>query len=78
MGQMCMTDAGTTQDSFILPAPHVGGLSISQDWLDMSVPSVDMGMAIEPHHHTHTHPVICCDLSSIKMSLYLVTRTASW
>ena len=23
-----------TQDNFILPAPPVGGLSISQDWLD--------------------------------------------
>ena len=31
MGQMCMTDAGTTQDNFILPAPPVGGLPISQD-----------------------------------------------
>ena len=34
MGQMCMTDAGTTQDNFILPAPNVGGLPISQDRLD--------------------------------------------
>ena len=34
MGQMCMTDASTTQDNFILPAPPVGGLPISQDWLD--------------------------------------------
>ena len=34
MGQMRMTDAGTTQDNFILPAPPVGGLPISQDWLD--------------------------------------------
>ena len=34
MGQMCMTDAGTTQDNFILPAPPVGGLPTSQDWLD--------------------------------------------
>ena len=33
MGQMCMTDAGTTQDNFILPAPPVGGLPISQDRL---------------------------------------------
>ena len=33
-GQMCMTDAGTTQDNFIRPAPPVGGLPISQDWLD--------------------------------------------
>ena len=31
---MCMIDAGTTQDNFILPAPPVGGLPISQDWLD--------------------------------------------
>ena len=31
---MCMTDAGTTQHNFILPAPPVGGLPISQDWLD--------------------------------------------
>ena len=29
-----MTDAGTTQDNFIRPAPPVGGLPISQDWLD--------------------------------------------
>ena len=34
MRQMCMTDAGTTQDNFILPAPPVGELPISQDWLD--------------------------------------------
>ena len=25
MGQMCMTDAGTTQDNLILPAQPVGG-----------------------------------------------------
>ena len=29
-----MTDAGSTQDNFILPAPPVGGLPISQDRLD--------------------------------------------
>ena len=29
-----MTDVGTTRDNFILPAPPVGGLPISQDWLD--------------------------------------------
>ena len=29
-----MTDAGTIQDNFILPAPPVGGLPISQDWID--------------------------------------------
>ena len=29
-----MTDAGTSQDNFTLPAPPVGGLPISQDWLD--------------------------------------------
>ena len=29
-----MTDAGTTQNNFILPALPVGGLPISQDWLD--------------------------------------------
>ena len=34
MGQMSMTDAGTTHDNFVLPAPPVGGLPISQDWLD--------------------------------------------
>ena len=34
MGQICMIDAGTTQDNFILPSPHVGGLPSSQDWLD--------------------------------------------
>ena len=34
MCKMFVTDAGTTQDNFILPAPPVGGLSISQDRLD--------------------------------------------
>ena len=34
MSQMSMTDAGTTQDSFILPAQPVRGLPISQDQLD--------------------------------------------
>ena len=34
MGQMGMTDAGTTQDNFILPASPIGGLPISQDRLD--------------------------------------------
>ena len=29
-----MTDAGTTQDNFILPVQPVGGLPLSQDWLD--------------------------------------------
>ena len=29
-----MTNVGTTQDNFILPASPVGGLPISQDWLD--------------------------------------------
>ena len=29
-----MTDTGTTQDNFIHPAPPVGGLPISHDWLD--------------------------------------------
>ena len=33
MCQMCMTDAGTTQDNFIPPALPVGGLPLSQDWL---------------------------------------------
>ena len=33
-GQMCMADAGTTHETFILPAPPVGGLPFSQDWLD--------------------------------------------
>ena len=28
-----MTDAGTIQDNFILPAPPVGRLPLSQDWL---------------------------------------------
>ena len=31
---MCMTDVGTTQDNFILPAPPAGGLPISNDQLD--------------------------------------------
>ena len=34
MCQMCMTDAAMTQDNFILPAPPVGGLPISQERLD--------------------------------------------
>ena len=34
MCQICMTNAGTTQDNFILPAPPIGGLPISQDWLE--------------------------------------------
>ena len=34
MVQICMTDAGMTQNYFILPALPVGGLPISQDWLD--------------------------------------------
>ena len=29
-----MTDTGMTQNNFILPAPRVGGLPLSQDWLD--------------------------------------------
>ena len=34
MGQMCITDADTSQNNFILSAPPVGGLPISQDWRD--------------------------------------------
>ena len=34
LGQVCMTDAGTTQTNFNLPALPVGCLPISQDWLD--------------------------------------------
>ena len=34
MCQMCMADTRTTQNNFILPAPPVGGLPISQDWLN--------------------------------------------
>ena len=34
MNQMSMTDAGMTQDNFILSAPPVGGLPTSQDRLD--------------------------------------------
>ena len=33
LGCMNVSNAGTTQDNFILPAPPVGGLPISQDWL---------------------------------------------
>ena len=33
MGQMCMTDAGSTQDNFIVAASPVAGAPISQDWL---------------------------------------------
>ena len=46
MCQMCMTDAGTIQDKFILPAPPVG-LPISQDRLDR------MKLV-----HDHTIPII--------------------
>ena len=42
-----MTDAGTTQDNFILPAPPEGGPPISQDWLDR------MKLV-----HDHTVPII--------------------
>ena len=35
MGQMRMTDANTIQDNFILPAPPVGGLPISQNWMKL-------------------------------------------
>ena len=31
MGQMCMTDADTTQDNFILPAPPVRGENKQSD-----------------------------------------------
>ena len=47
MGQMSMTDVGMTQDNFILPAPLVGGLPISHDWLDR------MKLV-----HDHTIPII--------------------
>ena len=47
MGQMCMTDAGMTQDNFILPALCPGGLPISQDQLDR------MKLL-----HDHTIPII--------------------
>ena len=46
MCQMCMTDAGTTQDNFILPAPPVGGLPISQDWLDRCVTILILNICI--------------------------------
>ena len=36
MGQLCMTDASTTQDNFIFPAPPVGGLPIFQDQLNIT------------------------------------------
>ena len=34
MSTTYMADTGTTQNNFILPVPPVGGLPISQDWLD--------------------------------------------
>ena len=34
MRQMSMTDAGTTQDNFIVSAPPVGRMPSSRDWLD--------------------------------------------
>ena len=33
MGQMSITNEGTTKDNFILSAPPVGGMPISQDGL---------------------------------------------
>ena len=48
LGQMCMTDASTTQDNFILPAPPVGGLPISQDCLDRMKLVRDRTIAILP------------------------------
>ena len=47
MSLMCLTNTGTTQDYFILPAPPVGGLPISQDRLDR------MKLV-----HDHTIPII--------------------
>ena len=46
MGQVCMTDAVTAQDYFILALP-LGGLPISQDGLDTS------GACSRPHHSNH-------------------------
>ena len=46
MGEICMTDAGTTQDNFILPAPPVRGLSISQDWLDITPKDIHEDMVV--------------------------------
>ena len=34
IGHMLITDAGTNQEIFILPAPNVGGLPIFQDQID--------------------------------------------
>ena len=41
-----MTDVGRTQDNFILPAPPVRGLPISQDWLDRTKLACDRTIPI--------------------------------
>ena len=46
MCQMSITDAGTTQDNFILPVPPVGGRPISQDWFQNEACS-------QPHYSNH-------------------------
>ena len=48
MGQICMTDADTTQDNFILPAQPVGGLPISQTYIYMHA-----------YIYTHTYMIAC-------------------
>ena len=46
MCQICMADMDTTQNNFILPAPPVGGLPISQDWLNRMKPIRDRTIPI--------------------------------
>ena len=41
-----MTDAGVTQDNFILPASPIGGMPISQDRLNRMMPIRDRTIPI--------------------------------
>ena len=48
-----MTDAGTTQNNFILPVPPVGGLPLSQNRLDRMKLVRNRTIPIT-HSHSHT------------------------
>ena len=48
MGQMCITDVGTTQDYFIVSALPVGGLPFSQDRFDRMMLVCDHAIPILP------------------------------
>ena len=59
-----LTDAGTTQDKFILPAPHVEGLPISQDWLDtiIIITNVVVVAVTDAHNTIYILCVIMSDM----------------